>query len=75
MLRSVVKNLPTIDDAIDVMGHNDRERKITPIKSGMVDELILVLQPLEKATKTVEGDHMVTISAVCPIIIGLKVRV
>ena len=34
MLPSIVKNLPIIHDAINVMGHNDR-RNISPIEAGM----------------------------------------
>ena len=70
-----MKNVPIINDAIDVMGHNDKRRNISPIEAGMVEELISILQPFEEATKTVEGENIVTISAVCPIITGLKVRI
>ena len=55
MLRSVVENLRIINDVVEVMGHHDRGRKITAIEAEKTKELVLMLKPFEKATKTLEG--------------------
>jgi len=72
MIRSVVTNSKYINHAIEMMG-NSEQRKITMVELSLLKELILILTPFEDATKTVEGENVVTISTVCPVIIGLQV--
>ena len=73
MIKSVLKGSEHINKAVDLLsGKENKNKKLTAMEVSALREVVTVLNPFKEAMEQVEGEKMVTISAIGPVIIGLQ---
>ncbi|XP_068246789.1 zinc finger BED domain-containing protein 4-like [Palaemon carinicauda] len=72
MLKSVLKDVNGVNSAIRLLGSCKTVEELKGMKIAMLIEVIKVLEPFQEATSQVEGENMVKLSCVAPVVFGLK---
>lgn len=72
MVKFILKIPVEVNNAIDHLSQKEqRNKKIMPVETSVLNDLVTVLAPFEEAMEVVEGQKKVTITAIGPVIQGL----
>ncbi|XP_068240859.1 zinc finger BED domain-containing protein 4-like [Palaemon carinicauda] len=72
MLKSILKDVNGVNSAIRLLGSCKTVEELKGMEIAMLKEVIKVLEPFQEATSHVEGENMVTLSCVAPVVFGLE---
>ncbi|XP_068245594.1 zinc finger BED domain-containing protein 4-like [Palaemon carinicauda] len=72
MLKSVLKDVNGVNSAIRLLRSCKTVEELNGMEIAMLKEVIKVLELFKEGTSQVEGENMVTISCVAPVVFGLE---
>lgn len=72
MLKSVLKDVNGVNSAICLLGSCKNIRELNVVEIAMLKEVVQILDPFQEAMSQVEGENMVTLSCVAPVVFGLE---
>lgn len=72
MLKSVLKDVNGVNSAIRLLGSCKTVEELKGMEIAMLKEVVQILDPFQEAMSQVEGENMVTLSCVAPVVFGLE---
>ncbi|KAG7162909.1 hypothetical protein Hamer_G001916 [Homarus americanus] len=72
MIKSVLKDTSGVNSAIRLLGTKQTVEELKGMEMTMLKEVVQVLEPFQEAMSHVEGETIVTLSCIAPVVFGLE---